>query len=209
MDKTQPKRATVYSVAAQIVYKLDQTLETSSGKAVLANLRNSIGKPLSESISIWPLMFENLPEEFLSQGASLSKKEIAILTALQLYALYRQGKKAAVSQGMKEQETKETRRNNIGYSLKALRAGDHTTAMDRRFNALITAATYEELIHHLRQMTNLLKAKSSGEAEIDFGKLAQDLYGFLIGKDESIRLNWARAYYQRSYSKGEIENDQQ
>ena len=208
MDKTQPDRATVYSVANRIVYKLDQTLETSSGKAMLANLRNSIGKPLSESISIWSLMFENLPEEFLSQSASLSKKEIAILTTLQLYALYRQGKKAPVSQGTKEPETKEARPNNMGYSLNALRAGDHTTAMDRRFNALVTAATYDELIHHLRQMTNLLKAKSSGEAEIDFGKLAQDLYGFLIGRDESIRLNWARAYY-RSYSKGEIENDQQ
>ncbi len=208
MDKTQPDRATVYSVANRIVYKLDQTLETSSGKAALANLRNSIGKPLSESISIWSLMFENLPEEFLSQGASLSKKEIAILTALQLYALYRQGKKAPVSQGAKEPETKEARPNNMGYSLNALRAGDQTTAMDRRFNALVTAATYDELIHHLRQMTNLLKAKSSGEAEINFGKLAQDLYGFLIGRDESIRLNWARAYY-RSYSKGEIENDQQ
>lgn len=208
MDKTQPDRATVYSVASRIVYKLDQTLETSSGKAVLANLRNSIGKPLSESISIWPLMFENLPEEFLSQGASLSKKEIAVLTTLQFYALYRQGKKAPVSQRTEEQETKEARPSNMGYSLNALRAGDHTTAMDRRFNALVTAATYDELIHHLRQMTNLLKAKSSGEVEIDFGKLAQDLYGFLMGRDESIRLNWARAYY-RSYSKGEIENDQQ
>jgi CRISPR system Cascade subunit CasB len=208
MDNTQSDRATVHSVANRIVYKLDQTLETSSGKAMLANLRNSVGKPLSESVSIWPLMFENLPEEFLSQGASLSNKEIAVLTALQLYALYRQGKKAPVSQGGKEQETKVAKPKNIGYSLNALRTGDNTTAADRRFNALVTAATYDELIHHLRQMINLLKAKSSGEAEIDFGNLAQDLYGFLIGRDESIRLNWARSYY-RSYSKGETENDRQ
>lgn len=203
MEKVQSDRATVRSVTNQIVFKLDQTLETPSGKAMLANLRNSIGKPLTESIAIWPLMFEHLPEEFLSRGQSLSKKEKAILNSLQLYALYRQGKKAPASQGAKEE-----RPSNIGRSLNALRTGDNTVSTDRRFNALVTAATYDELSHHLRQMINLLKAKTSGETGIDFGKLAQDLYGFLTGKDESIRLNWARAYY-RSYSKGGKENDQQ
>ncbi|MGI6689347.1 MAG: type I-E CRISPR-associated protein Cse2/CasB [Christensenellales bacterium] len=203
MEKVQSDRATVRSVTNQIVFKLDQTLETPSGKAMLANLRNSIGKPLTESIAIWPLMFEHLPEEFLSRSQSLSKKEKAILNSLQLYALYRQGKKAPASQGAKEE-----RPSNIGRSLNALRTGDNTVSTDRRFNALVTAATYDELSHHLRQMINLLKAKTSGETGIDFGKLAQDLYGFLTGKDESIRLNWARAYY-RSYSKGGKENDQQ
>ncbi|MGI6689162.1 MAG: type I-E CRISPR-associated protein Cse2/CasB [Christensenellales bacterium] len=203
MEKKQSGHVTVRSVTHQIVSRLDQTLETPSGKAMLANLRNSVGKPLSESMAIWPLMFENLPEEFLSQGQSLSKKEVAILTALQLYALYRQGKKAPIFQ-----ETKEARSQNIGRSFSALRTGDNTVAMDRRFNALVTAATYDELSHHLRQMTNLLKSKTSGEIDIDFGKLAQDLYRFLTGKEENIRLNWARSYY-RSYAKGGIENDQQ
>ncbi|HOQ62902.1 MAG TPA: type I-E CRISPR-associated protein Cse2/CasB [Clostridia bacterium] len=203
MEKKQPDRATVRSVTNRIVHKLDQSLETPSGKAMLANLRNSIGKPLTESIAIWPLLFDHLPEEFLSRGPALSKKEIAILSTLQLYALYRQGKKAPVSQGAKEEKPP-----NIGRSLNALRTGDNTVSTDRRFNALVTAATYDEFSHHLRQMINLLKSKTSGETDIDFGKLAQDLYGFLTGKDESIRLNWARAYY-RSYSKGGKENDQQ
>lgn len=202
MENTPSKRPTVHSVTNGIVFKLDQTLETSSTKATLANLRNSIGKPLSESLAIWPLMFENLPEEFLSQSQLLSKKEIAIITALQLYALYRQGKKTPIFQ-----EPKEARSQNIGCSFSVLRTGDNAVSTDRRFNALVTAATYDELSHHLRQMINLLKAKTSGEAEIDFGKLAQDLYLFLIGKDEKIRLNWARSYY-RSYAKGGKENDQ-
>jgi hypothetical protein len=47
-----------------------------------------------------------------------------------------------------------------------------------------------------------------GETNIDFGKLAQDLYKFLVGKDENIRLSWARAYY-RIYPKGGVESDQQ
>jgi CRISPR system Cascade subunit CasB len=203
MEKTPSKRSTVHSVTNGIVFKLDQTLEISSTKATLANLRNSIGKPLSESVAIWPFMFENLPEEFLSRSQSLSKKEVAILTALQLHALYRQGKKVP-----DRQEDEEKRPKNIGQSLSVLHAGDNSASMDRRFNALVTAATYDELSHHLRQMIKLLKAKTSGEAYIDFGILAQDLYRFLIGKEENIRLNWARSYY-RSYAKGGKENDQQ
>ncbi len=194
--------ATVRSVTNRIVYMLDQSLETSSGKATLANLRNSIGKPLSQSVDIWPLMFENLPEEFLSQGQAETKKEKAILSTLQLYALYRQGKKASARECAQE-----TGYKNIGHSLGALRRGENSVAMDRRFNALVTATTYNELIHHLRQMIQLLKSKTSGEEAIDFGRLAQDLYGFLIGRDESMRLIWARAYY-RTNPKGGTENDQ-
>ncbi|MGI6578687.1 MAG: type I-E CRISPR-associated protein Cse2/CasB [Saccharofermentanales bacterium] len=201
METTNPS-PTVYSVTNDIVYKLDQTLETSSGKATLANLRNSIGKPLSQSVEIWPLLFENLPGDFLSQDQSESRKELAILTTLQLYALYRQGKQIPV-----RKQNEKRGFENIGYSLSTLRTGDNTVSVDRRFNTLITAATYDELIHHLRQMIKLLKSKMSGEINIDFGRLAQDLYGFLIEKEENIRLNWARAYY-RTNPKGGIENDQ-
>jgi CRISPR system Cascade subunit CasB len=201
VTKTNPNA--VYSVTNRMVHKLDQSLETSSGKAILANLRNSIGRPLSQSVAIWPFMFENLPKEFLSRGQSASKKEIAILTTLQLYAMYRQGKQAPARENGQEKGSK-----NIGYSLSALRVGDSTAAIDRRFNALITATTYDELIHHLRQMLKLLKSKMSSETNIDFGRLAQDLYKFLVGKDENIRLSWARAYY-RIYPKGGVESDQQ
>lgn len=202
MEVKKPNQVTVRSVTNRIVYMLDQTLETSSGKATLANLRNSIGKPLSQSVEIWSLLFENLPQEFLSEDQSESKKEVAILTTLQLYALYRQGKKTPARESSKEKAYK-----NIGHSLSALRRGDNTVAMDRRFNALITSSTYDELVHHLRQMIKLLKSKASGEVNIDFGRLAQDLYGFLIGRDESMRLTWARAYY-RTRTKGGTESDQ-
>jgi CRISPR system Cascade subunit CasB len=117
--------------------------------------------------------------------------------------MYRQGKQAPARENGQEKGSK-----NIGYSLSALRVGDSTAAIDRRFNALITATTYDELIHHLRQMLKLLKSKMFGETNIDFGKLAQDLYKFLVGKDENIRLSWARAYY-RIYPKGGVESDQQ
>ncbi|MGI6315388.1 MAG: type I-E CRISPR-associated protein Cse2/CasB [Christensenellales bacterium] len=200
MEKTRPDN-TVRSVTNRIVARLDQTLETPSGRATLANLRNSIGRPLSESVAIWPFMFEFLPEEFLGRSQPLSKKEEAILTSLQLYALYRQGK------GAEARGAQGTSPGNIGRALNALRTGENTVSTDRRFNALVTATTYEELKHHLRQMITLLKAKAGGEA-IDFGRLAQDLYSFLIGEEEDVRLNWAKAYYRTYYKEGGTENEQ-
>lgn len=201
METTKLDPPTISSVTNHIVFKLDQMLEYSSGKKALADLRNSIGKPLSQSVSIWPFLFENFPPEFLSKNQNENKKERAILNTLQLYALYRQGVKQPIPAS-----SDKTYVRNIGSSLSALRTGDNILAMDRRFNALITSATYEEFIYHLRQMMKLLKSKTSGKTEINFGKLANDLFEFLINNDDNIRLNWARAYY-RTNPKGETTNE--
>ena len=185
------ERDTVASVTATILAKISASLELSSGKATLANLRNSIGQPINQTASIWPLMFENLPNEFLGTDSYISAEEQAILASLQLLALHQQGKSSFAhefSQG-KFQE-------NIGEALKNLRSGDDIQAMDRRFNVMITSTTFEELVHHLRQMIKLLKSKA--DTTINYAKLAQDLYWFLKGYDDNIRLNWARSYYKIS-----------
>lgn len=191
----------VFQVTGRIVSGLSKTLDTSAGKSTLANLRNSIGKPLSETIAIWPLVFENLPEEFLSAGGRATHQEKAILTALQMYALHQQGSKDTVSLQEKTDQWE-----NMGQSLRHLRSQD-SAAMDRRFNALITATDFEELTHHLRQMIKLLKA--GGQVKVNYARLAEDLYWFLRGHRENLRIKWAQSYY-RSYKKaekGENENE--
>lgn len=189
----------VYSATSQIINNLSHLLDSSSGKALLANLRNSINRPLSETIDIWPILFENLPESFLGNGGRLTKEEEAILTTLQLYAIHQQGNSDSVlgSGG---------RWDNIGNSLKSLREADNSLAIDRRYNAMITSSTYEELIHHLRQLIRLLKSKS--EVKVNYPKLAEDLYWFLRGYEEKVRLKWARSYYSaKQMNKGENENE--
>ena len=54
-------------------------------------------------------------------------------------------------------------------------------------------------------MIRLLKSKSN--VQVDYAKLAEDLYQFLRGNREKIRLSWAREYYRYSY-KGDDENDE-
>jgi CRISPR system Cascade subunit CasB len=192
---TQTQNKTVFRVTAQIVAHISSLQNTAPGRAMLAELRNSIGKPVSQSIGIWPIVFAFMPEEFLSARGKLTWEEQAILTSLQLYALHQQGKSESVAL---QEETDKW--ENMGHSLRTLRTGDEK-AVDRRFNALITAANYEELVHHLRQMIKLLKAKT--DTKVNYAKLADDLYGFLRNYPETMRIRWAKAYYRTTMKKGE------
>lgn len=194
MDKTIGK-ITVYQLTSKIIFDLNNHLDTSKGKAQLANLRNSIGKPLSQTVGVWPIIFENLPEEFLSKHGQATYEEKAILNTLQIYALYQQGKSEKTSLEGEDRYWKD-----LGYSLRNLRrASEETRAIDRRFNAMITATTFEELVYHLRQLIKLLKSKT--EAKINYPKLADDLYWYLRGYDEDIKLRWSRRYYANISSK--------
>ena len=192
-------RDTVVSVTQNILIKLYSTSEYSSGKALLAKIRNSIGKPISEAPEIWPLLFENLPEEFLGRGEHASKEELAILTAIQLFALNIQGN----TNGFERPEARN--RKNLGFYLRQIRDPENSVSLDRRFNAMITSTTFDELSNHLRHMIKLFKSKTPNVL-IDYVKLADDLYWYLIGKEEKVRLSWARDYYRFS-KKGDNNNE--
>lgn len=193
----------VSSVTAKILYNLTIDLSSSSSKAQIANLRNSIGKPISQTIDIWPMIFEYFPQEFLGNDKVLSFEEKAVLNTLQLFALYQQG----VSESTYKYEEVELSYTNIGKSLNNLRTGDEIKAVDRRFNAMITATTYEELIYHLRQMIKLLKSKLKNNVFINFPELSKDLYWYLRGYEESVRLKWAKSYYSSSKQLEGVIND--
>lgn len=197
------KSKMVLMTTSRIINLISSDLKSPRSKALLSNLRNSVGRPISENIGSLQIVYENMPEELLAKNFSMTKEECAILTTLQLFAIHQQSNVEPVSERI------EGKWNNVGYSLKALRS-DGSLSTDQRFNALVTSQTFEELTHHLRQMIKLLKSKKKG-VKVDYPTLSLDLYNFLRGYDESVRLNWARAYY--SYSKeenekGEIENEQ-
>jgi len=200
MSKTADSDITVYKVAASILNFLQNQIGTASGKRLLASLRNSIGKPFSATIEVWPLVFTHIPEQFLGVQSQMTPEERAILTSLQLYSLHQQGKHDSV---YLEKEKKSW--TNIGHSLASLRQGENSIAVDRRFNVMITSTTFEELSHYLRQLISQLKSKS--DAKVDYAQLADDLFWFIRGYKERVRLNWARSYYGINV-KGENKNEQ-
>lgn len=195
---SQHTKQTVWTVTKKIIFKLSNQKEEIYDKATLAKVRKTLGKPLSEATEIWPILFENLPEEFLSSYQQPSYEELAIYTALQLYALHQQG----VSTSVMLDDSKPY--ENIGSALGKLRKEDDTTSIDRRFNTMITSSTFEELTYHLRHLISLLKVESP-VIQVDYSGLANDLYWFLNNSQENVRLNWARAYYKQI--KGEKNND--
>ncbi|SDD87203.1 type I-E CRISPR-associated protein Cse2/CasB [Peptococcus niger] len=194
MSEDKKDRPTVSAVTAAVLHQLVPLLKIPAGRAALASLRQSVGSSASAAVGILPFVYAQMPEDFIGSGADLSHEEKAIIHTLQLFALHQQGSSTCVWSGADEETSDVRPASNMGDALKALRQGNNKLAVDRRFNALITATTYDELLHHLRQMIRLLRAKTN--VTVDYPQLAKDLYWFSRGYEESLRLNWARHYYR-------------
>jgi CRISPR system Cascade subunit CasB len=201
VDKPE-KKENVYSVCTRLLRKWNVTLETSHTKATLSHLRSSLGRDLSQTANVWKEVFSEMPTEFLSMNGIATKEEKAIFSTLQLYAMHQQGKQESVdsmTQAVEEESGVENKWKNLGYSLSYLRTSSDSTAIDRRFNAMITSTTFEELIVHLRHLVSILKSKT--KVKINYAKLAEDLFWFQMGQQEKIRLLWGQTYYRKRIDK--------
>lgn len=201
-----------YNTAKSILIKLDSTRDASSTKALLANMRNSADKDISNNVDALAYVFSNLSYGEDDRGGELSYMEQAIFTAIQMYAIHQQSNVESVLkfENDDENESREKKNKykaNIGDALATLRS-DESESIDKRFNAMITATNFNKLSYHLRQMIKILKSKS--DAKVDYAKLAEDLYWFMIGRKEEVRLSWARSYYKyrkNEEMEGEIKNE--
>lgn len=201
-----------YNTAKSILIKLDSTRDASSTKALLANMRNSADKDISNNVDALAYVFSNLSYGEDDRGGELSFMEQAIFTAIQMYAIHQQSNVESVLKFGNDDENESIEKKNkykanIGDALATLRS-DESESIDKRFNAMITATNFNKLSYHLRQMIKILKSKS--EAKVDYAKLAEDLYWFMIGRKEEVRLSWARSYYKyrkNEEMEGEIKNE--
>lgn len=191
------KRQLVYSTTNKIIFSLEESKELSKTKATLSNLRNSVGRPSAENLEGIKLLYQFIPEEFYTKYSKLTYEENAILTTLQLYAIHQQSEVDSVNNTEKKDGW-----DNVGESIAEIRTEDNFLSLDRRFNAMITSQSFEELSNHLRQLIKILKG-SKDIVKINYPKLSKDLYDFARGYDERVRLNWSRAYYSKNISKGE------
>lgn len=191
----EDKKVSVYGTALKIISKIENLIGTSEGKAILADIRRSVGKSTGESMEVWKILFENMPEEFLGRSENLTHEEKSILAIIQLFAIQQQGKKESCNS---------TEVKDMGSSLACLRNNDNSLSVDRRFNIMITSENFEKLIYHLRQMVKLLSSREK-EAKVNYPKLAEDLYWFSRGYRDSVRIGWSRSYYSYRSENKEIE----
>lgn len=201
-NKNDINKASIYGVTYNILNQIVNDLDSSATKATLANLRNSISKPYSQTIGVFSTFYKYLPDSFISEYGDLSYQEKAIITTLQIFSIHQQGN----SQSVFLEADDENKYKNIGYALKVLRTDENAKSTDRRFNAMISTDTFEDLTFHLRQLVSLLKSRS--DQKVNYAKLAQDLYYLQIpSMRENIKLSWAKEYYrfnnQEKNNKGE------
>lgn len=196
----------IYQNTQSIIYQIASDLNTSSSKAHLAQLRQSISRDIYTAAGVFPLIFSNISDRYLGRRGKLTDGERAVITTLQLYALHQQGGLENVNITENSEEGKKGR--NLGAVLSSLRTAESSKAIDRRFNAMITANNFEELTNHLRHLIKLLKSRN--KVKINYPQLAQDLFFYQKGYADNLRLKWSRSYYRQPTmnEKGEKEDEQ-
>ena len=203
MTENQSKTVEVSNAVSKIIKQFIEIADASSNRAMLAQLRHTIGKTLSQSVEIWPWILSNVPVSFINKYGEVSYQLRAVINTLQIYALYEQGvveKSSYKDLNKSEDLENEKSYNNMGTALRALRSDEGVRgAMDRRFSVMITASDYESFYYYLRQLVRLLKSRTKeNQQAIDYSKLARDLYLLQFEDSEKVRLSWAQEYYRLS-----------
>lgn len=156
----------------------------SRARASLAHLRRAVGKEPGEVPEVLGLIID--PDAPTPRSDEPTREEIAINTALTLYAVHQQ------SQG----EPMHVRGVGFGRALARIRYrdGDEDRGILRRFQSVGTAGTVEELVYHARGLVTLLRGAGVG---FDYGRFAQDLLDFQDPwRRDRVRLRWGRDFYR-------------
>ena len=154
----------------------------SRARGELAALRKGASRSPGEPPEIWELTRVEVPE---SAGDAPTWEEIAVHTAMTLYAVHQQSR------------TEHMFSPGVGLGRAARRLigppDEENPSARARFNALVTSTTVAELRHHLRGFVSLLRARGIA---LDHAMLADDVLRFQQpGGARSVRLNWARQYH--------------
>ncbi|MDO4791378.1 MAG: type I-E CRISPR-associated protein Cse2/CasB [Buchananella hordeovulneris] len=155
--------------------------DESRARAELAQLRKAVPSTPGDAPAIWHLTSIEVPA---SAGDEPTGEEIAVHTALTLYAVHQQSRS----------EPMHVRDQGLGHAARALvgTGAEENESLRARFNALVTSATISELRHHLKSFSSLLRAKGIA---LDYALLAGDLARFQTpGGASAMRLTWAREF---------------
>ena len=147
----------------------------------LAALRKGANRLPGELPEIWELTSVHVPDY---AGDAPTWEETAVHAAMTLYAVHQQSRT----------EPMFAPGRGLGHAARSLIGppDEENPSARARFNALVTSTTVTELLHHLRGLISLLRARS---IPLDHAMLADDILHFQQpGGARRIRLTWARQY---------------
>ena len=164
--------------------------DRAGSAAALANLRRSVSQDPGVNPDIWEVTLEGLPPVFVGKTDEATEGEKAVHAAMTLYAVHQQSKTAP----MHRQDGPSLGRA-MGKLAKAKAtpgAGAASSAVKRRFDALVTAQSFGELVFHARGLIQQLRAENLA---LDYGRFAEDLRKLQIPqRADSVRRQWGRDY---------------
>lgn len=186
---TESLRLHVGSVVTQLqrFYLADQQSLSGPAAAQLARLRREVAASPGADPFIWQLLFEKWPSELAVRGDDVTSAETSAHTALCLYAIHQQSERTHPMHVVGR---------TLGGAVARLArpAGEEEQRVRRRFNALATAATLGEIVHHSKGLITQLR---SADIPLDYGRFAADL--FLLQSPahaDAVRRQWGRDYYR-------------
>lgn len=187
---------------------------TAASKAALAQLRrlSSHADPAritpsldAFAVDVYTQVPERCyPESFAPTGDRASKAEIAVHSAMTLYAIHQQSRhekmhhererddKAATEDQAHREKKKEPA--GLGTALGRLvwKSDMSEQAVRRRFAALVTADHYPEFLHHLRTLVRMLR---DAKIPLDYGALTANLFTWQhVRYRNGVRLIWSRDF---------------
>lgn len=157
----------------------------SHALASLARLRRAITSSAGSRPEVWQETLGEFPESLVGRGEAPSEFESAAHQAITLFALHQQsGTQGAHRKG-----------GTIGRAARQLaRGASSESAVFRRFQALATASSEDELLHHLRGFITQLRSAS---ISLDYGQLSVDLRRLRHPRlADRVRLRWGRDYHR-------------
>lgn len=171
----------------QMAYLSESPALFASASATLARLRRAIDSPPGADPTVWEVLFADWPTELSAKSDEPTIDERAAHAALTLYALHQQSKR---------QDRMHREGRSLGLAVGELsRTMATPDAVRRRFDALSTAASFRETIHHGRGLVTQLR--TSGISQ-DYGLLASHLRRLQTPRTaDQVRLRWARDFYRR------------
>lgn len=157
-----------------------------AARADLARLRRGLGKPAGSVPEIWALTVGAVPQELSWDRDEPSRAERAAHAAITLYALHQQSMTVAAHDAAV----------SFGRAVGGLRHSGTWSeeAVTRRFMAVATAESIEEVLVHARGLITQLRAERK---PTDYARFADDLFGLLTPtRAQSVRLRWGRDFYR-------------
>ncbi|WDF83245.1 type I-E CRISPR-associated protein Cse2/CasB [Lacticaseibacillus pabuli] len=166
-------------------------------RLILASLRGTSSITSPRAQAVWPVLMAHLDDRDLSKNGQPTPAEIAVFTAVRLYAIHQQKNddddNAYASRWNKEKPGMTL----FGVLAQMRRDPDKQVALDRRVAPLLATTNITSLINSLTHLVDMVKANNR-KFKIDYAELANQLYWFQQSYEQAnrVRLQWGQDYYR-------------